>query len=248
MYSVYIFLAFFYATRYFAHAGTLLVQKPIPPSISQAQGSSGHNASFSSMQALKSTHSSPSRPIPKRTLDLVETEIFPIPRSPLILGLQPRSAIQPDSLRAVLLTSDAFVARKISKPGPGADAPADSIWQYGTGDRPYTRLIVWSSMTQPLTWGQLKTIIDGLWILLIDLEKAQYTFFSIYDSKIDAEKQQNRLGWGAIVSTNNPPGNPLLGMPSLNSTENLTSTSSISTSKRAVQVSPADTLNVSHSV
>ena len=158
-------------------------------------------------------------------------EIFPIPNSPLILDLQPRGGVLPASVKSILLTADAWVARKISIFGP--DAPSDYIWEYGTGERPFTRLIIWS-FGDTLTWGQLKTIIDGLWLFLVDDVNEQFTYWEIYDGEV-AEK--SRIGAGAIVDADLLSGHPLIGVAP-----------SSSTSRRAIQISSESglpTLNTS---
>ena len=178
---------------------------------------------------------------------------FRIPGSQLILV--PRSSttrypVQSELTEAILFTSDTWVARKISI--FGENGPADFIFDHGTGDKPHARLIVWSSMVKNLTWGQLKTIIDGLWAVLVDQQEYQYTTFRIYVHEVD---DQFCRGWGTIVVTDGPARRPLLGVtPSnstSNSTPNSTSTDSLSTSKRALQISPAEglpALNISQSV
>ncbi len=192
--------------------------------------------------------SSISNSIAERAVDLgaatPDRKIFRIPGSQLILVLRKRAAVQPDSAEAILLTSDAWVARKISI--FGENSPVDFIFDYGTGDKPYTRLIVWSSMARNLTWGQLKTVIDGLWIVLVDQLGYGYTFFEIHDRKVDVKPL---LGWGAIVETDRPGRKPLLEVTPLISTLNSTSATSLSTSKRELQLSTAQglpALNVSH--
>lgn len=184
-----------------------------------------------------------SRLIAERAVDLLpaiaDRKIFHIPGSQLILVLRPRAVVRPDSAEAILLTSDAWVARKISI--FGENSPVDFIFDHGTGDKPYTRLIVWSSMARNLTWGQLKTVIDGLWIVLVDRHGYQYTIFEIHHRNVNVN---SRLGWGAIVETNSPTRKPLLEITQSNHPLNSTSAISLPTSKRALQVSSAEGLPV----
>lgn len=147
-------------------------------------------------------------------------ELFPIPNSPLILELQPRGGVIPGSVESILLTADTWVARKISIFGP--DTPADHIWEYGTGEKPFTRLIIWS-YRDTLTWGQLKTIIDGLWLFVVDDGNEQYTYWEIYEGEV---AEESRIGAGAIVDADSLSGNLLMGVAPSNPT-----------SKRAIQKS-----------
>ena len=147
--------------------------------------------------------------------------IFRIPRSDIILVLHPRKEVSQQSLSAVLLTVDSWVSRKISI--FGRDGPADAIFQYGTGNRPYMRLIVWSSPQKDLTRGQIKTLVDGLWTYLIDMGNSEDTYWEIYEGKVDKPSQ---IGRGAILETEQPP-----------SMDKLDHVNSNSASKRALDVS-----------
>ncbi|KAL6719839.1 hypothetical protein ACLMJK_001760 [Lecanora helva] len=143
---------------------------------------------------------------------------YRIPRSDLILVLRPRGGVRTDSIESILLTADTWVARKISIFGP--DSPTDAIFQYGTGEKPYTRLIVWSTADEFMTWGQVKTVIDGLWSYVVDGASWEYTYWEIYESEVTKTSQ---IGYGAIVETDSKPRNPLFGLPP-----------NITTSKRAL--------------
>lgn len=211
-------------------------------------GNTGKPSGFSRAQLPGTALSRISSPIAKRAVDLLpatpDRKLFHIPGSHLILVLRPRAAVRPESAEAILLTSDAWVARKISI--FGENSPGDFIFDHGTGDNPHTRLIVWSSMVKHLTWGQLKTVIDGLWTVLVDQHGYQYTFFEIYHRNVDVK---SRLGWGAIMETDGPSRKPLLEVTQSDHTLNSTSTSSVSSSKRALQMTSAEglpALNVSY--
>ena len=158
----------------------------------------------------------------------VETaRIFQIPRSDLVLRLSPRGGLSGQSIDAILLTSDTWVSRKISI--YGADTPMiDPIFQYGTGDRPYTRLIVWSALEVHMTWGQLKTVIDGPWQYLVEEYYPEYTYWEIYQTRVS---RGSLLGYGALLELN--ANQPHLIQSSTNSTTNSTSTS-----KRSLELSP----------
>ena len=133
-------------------------------------------------------------------------ELFPIPDSPLILDFQPRGGVVLASVESILLTADAWVARKISIFGP--DTPSDHIWEYGTGESPFTRLIIWS-FGDTLTWGQLQTIINGLWLFLVDEFNEQYSYWEIYDGAL---AEGSRIGAGAIVDVGSRSGGPGIGL------------------------------------
>lgn len=157
--------------------------------------------------------SNPTAPAPSPVPATLAHEIFSIPNSPLILDFQPRGAVSAESVESILLTADTWVAHKISIFGP--DAPADYIWEYGTGERPFTRLIIWSFGTA-LTWGRLKMVVDGLWLFLVDEVNEQYTYWEIYDGEV---VEGSRIGAGAIVDANSPFfGRPLIGIAVSNST------------------------------
>ena len=149
--------------------------------------------------------------------------IFRIPRSDMILALEPKAGVSQEGLSAVLLTADSWVTRKISI--FGNDGSAGFIFQHGTGERPYTRLIVWSTPDKDMTWGEIKILIDGLWTYLIDMKNFEDTYWEIYEDKVD---QRSQLGWGAIVETEQPPGVVIPGHAN-----------SSSTSKRALGIASA---------
>ena len=131
-------------------------------------------------------------------------ETFAVPNSDIILVLRWKDNVDKESITAILLTTDAFVARKISI--HGQNAPADTIFQHGTGDHPYTRLYVWSNMGVTVTWGQIRTLIDGLQIFLLDEHNLEYTYWDMYERSVE---DKNRLGWGSIVESHGlcGPGN-----------------------------------------
>ena len=79
------------------------------------------------------------------------------------------------------------------------------------------------SFGDTLTWRQLKTIIDGLWLFLVDDVNEQYTYWEIYDGEV---AEESRIGAGAIVDADSLSGNPLIGVAPSNLT-----------SKRAIQAS-----------
>ena len=97
-----------------------------------------------------------------------------IPDSNFILAFRAREGVSEEAMNAILLTADSWVKRKISI--FTRNGAADSIFDYRTGDRPYTRLIIWSAVESWLTWGQLDTIIHGLWIFLVDQGNIEYTY------------------------------------------------------------------------
>jgi len=204
-------------------------------------GNTGKPWGFPRTQLLESASSSISSRLARRAVDLPSAspnhKIFRVPGSQLILVLRPRAAIRPEFAKAILLTADTWVARKISI--FGENSPADVIFDYKTGDRPYTRLIVWSSMVKNLTWGQLKTVIDGLWIVLVDRLGYRYTYFEIFDRKVDVRSQ---LGWGAVLENGDFGRKPSLEITPSNSTLDSTSATSLSTSKRALRLSAAGRL------
>lgn len=205
-------------------------------------GNTGKSLGLPRTQFLEGTPSSVSSRLATRAVDLPsdapDHKTFRVPGSRLILVLRPRAAVQPELAKAILLTSDAWVARKISI--FGENSPADVIFDHRTGDRPYTRLIVWSSMVKNLTWGQLKTVIDGLWIVLVDRLGYRYTYFEIFDRKVDVRSQ---LGWGAVLEDGGFGRKPSLEIMPSNSTLNSTSATSLSTSKRALRLSAAGRLS-----
>lgn len=164
-----------------------------------------------------------------------KNEIFRVPYSQMILVLQPKSGTSAESVRAILLMADAWVRRKISI--FGKFGPADAIFQYGTGSRPYTRLIVWSSNRVTISWGALETMIDGLWDFLVEKEKGSYTFWEIYSGEVGPNFQ---LGWGTIIETEGLINGPLSEFAPSNTTF-----------KRRFQnasIVGLPTLNISHSV
>lgn len=206
MFKAHGFLAYLCILQFSSLVKSLPVQQSNPPSTLQVQNSTAIDLSA----ALKAF------PVPATSTH----ELFPIPNSPLILDLQPRGGVVPESVESILLTADAWVARKISIFGP--DTPSEYIWEYGTGEKPYTRLIMWS-FGDTLTWRQLKTIIDGLWLFLVDDVNEQYTYWEIYDGEV---AEESRIGAGAIVDADSLSGNPLIGVAPSNLT-----------SKRAIQAS-----------
>lgn len=138
-------------------------------------------------------------------------EVFRIPNSRLILDLQPRGGVSEASVGSILLTADSWVARKISIFSP--DGPSDYIWEYGTGTEPNTRLIIWS-LGDTLTWGQLKTIIDGLWLFLVDMINEEYTYWDIYNGEM---VEESRIGCGTITDAKHFSGNSIIGPAPSNS-------------------------------
>lgn len=159
-------------------------------------------------------------PITPATL-MSQRAIFRIPRSELLLVLYERGTVSVQSVEAILLTADSWVDRKISI--WGRYAPMDAIFDYETGDRPRTRLIVWSALEMTLTWGQLKTVLDGLWLYLVDRDHYEYTYWEIYDASTHDSSQ---IGYGTIIEDDKPPMRPAPGANLKNST-----------SKRALQIS-----------
>ncbi len=151
-----------------------------------------------------------------------DREIFRIPHSELILVLHYRGSVSAQSVEAVLLTADSWVARKISI--FGQDAPTDFIIDYRTGDDPLTRLLVFSTLDRQITWGELKVVIDGLWLYLIEREQHDYTFWEIYDGLVDTAMQ---LGYGTIVNGDGSSKRPVTEFHSTNLTL-----------KRSLQISP----------
>lgn len=88
-----------------------------------------------------------------------------------------------------------------------------------------------------MTWGQIKTVIDGLWSALVDDAEYQYTSFKIYNEEVRDDRDP-LLGWGAIVETDANARTPLFDVPTMGLSLNSTSTKSLSTSKRALRISP----------
>jgi len=168
------------------------------------------------------SNSTSKRALPIGTVGPLSTPVhFRIPRSHLILELRPQRAINPQHILAILLTADSWVARKISIFGEGGYSEA--IWDYGTGESPFTRLIVWSGKMTPMTWGELKFVVDGLWAFLVELGNATYTYCQIYDTTVEEASQ---IGWASIVENQSTLENASRGGATLNST-----------SKRALQIS-----------
>ena len=211
----------FKARGFFAYL-CILQPSPVVRSLPAQQLSPPSTLQASNSTAPDSSVALPAFPVPAATL---AHEVFSIPNSPLILDLQPRGGVSPESVESILLTADTWVARKISI--FGADAPSDPIWEYGTGERPFTRLIIWS-FGDALTWGQLKTIVDGLWLFLVDEGNEQFTYWEIYHGEV---AEGSRIGAGAIVDAGSLSGHLLTGGVA----------PSYSTVKRAIQISSSGT-------
>jgi len=207
-------------------------------------GNIGKPSAVSGSPLLGAASSAPSGSISRRFLPttpvapLTSGEFYRIPHSSLMLELHPKRSIDPEGIRSILLTADSWVERKVSI--FGEDSLADGIFEYGTGESPYIRLIVWSVREPHMTWGQIKTVIDGLWTFLIEMDNPWYTYCQIYDGNV---AEAARIGYAAIVDTQSTFVGPLIQDAPSNLTLNSTLSS---TSKRALQVSPAAGLQVSN--
>ena len=125
-----------------------------------------------------------------------DVAIFRIPRSDIILTLHTKGDVSPQAVEAVLITADAWVARKISIFGD--HGPTDFIFNYSTGERPIIRLVIYNTLVgSPMCWGQLKTVIDGLWIYLVEESKSEDTYWEIYEGHIN---QESLIGYGTIMT------------------------------------------------
>lgn len=74
---------------------------------------------------------------------------------------------------------------------------------------------MWSFGRDAFTWAQLKTIIDGLWLFLVDMMNEQYTYWEVYDGEVGEESQ---IGAGTIVDAGLLLGKALVGAASSNIT------------------------------
>lgn len=180
--------------------------------------------------------STPSGSMPRRDVSILSSgplssrAFFRIPHSDLILELEPKTEIDPERIKAILLTADSFVARKISI--FGESGPATAIFDYSTGEAPYARLLVYSAPDTLMTWGQIKTVVDGLWQFVVEMKNPLYTYCQIYDSLVT---QVARIGWASILEMGSSPGIPFAGVSPSNST-----------AKRALQLLPATIQPVSN--
>ena len=59
-----------------------------------------------------------------------------------------------------------------------------------------------------LTWGQLRSMVDGLWLFLVDMGNEQYTYWEVYDGEVGEESQ---IGAGTIVDAGLLLGKVLVG-------------------------------------
>ena len=225
MFNLYFVAASLYILQFSIFASSRVIEQPFQPSNPQIQDLLLLNASIQepSLEAELSKRALP----PSPATITAYGPIFNIPRSALVLKFSPRQGASAESINSILLTSDAFVARKISIWGPESPM-SGSIFEHGTGEHPYTRLIVWSAIDEWITWGQMRTMIDGLWIFLVDRRETEYTYWEIFHRETG---QLKRLGYGAIVDTDIPRPKPP-GLMLGNGTSN-----SASTSKRDLQIS-----------
>lgn len=125
-----------------------------------------------------------------------ESPVFDIPGSQLKLVLHDRGSVPIGHVRTALFTAETRVGRKISESNNNKDAPGPFIFDHKEGVKPLTRLVIWSSLPGPLTWGQLGTIIEGLQVCLVYGDAFEYTRFEIFDGSLTKRSQ---IGWGAIL-------------------------------------------------
>lgn len=98
-------------------------------------------------------------------------------------------------MRSLLIVANASIAENLEM--RGANTPCE-MWPF-TYDPGGGVVVTLSSSRIPgsgLTWGELQTIIGGLWIYHIEGRRNRASFFDIYD--VEHGYPYLKLGWGTI--------------------------------------------------
>lgn len=173
--------------------------------------------------------SAPSNSTPRRALrttslgSIPGRAFFRIPRSHLILELLPKGLVQPNRIKALLLSAQSWITSMISI--FGESGPAPSIFDYPMGNKIYARFLAYSAPHIQMSWGQIESVVDGLWTFVVEKDNPLYTYCQIYDTLVS---EVARIGYAVIIAMGSTVEMPLIGI----ATSNLTA-------KRAVQIAPA---------
>ena len=136
---------------------------------------------------------------------------FPIPDSDITLIIETLDCLDLAALRSLLIVANASIAENLAVHGANANSMLFPF-VYDLGDGVEIRL---ASSTDPqlgLTWGQLQTILRGLWIYHIEGGCNRVSFFDIW--RLEDNNLASLLGWGYIRkpmkwTIERLPGNPI---------------------------------------
>ena len=120
---------------------------------------------------------------------------FRIPESDLILKVELHARLDLQAIKSLLIVANASIAEKIEIAGVDIHS---YLWPfaYNLGDG----VEIWLSSTvdplRGLTWGQLQTVVRGLWIYHIEEKRPWASAFDIYD--VGQGYVYPMIGWGTI--------------------------------------------------
>ena len=118
---------------------------------------------------------------------------FRIPGSPLTLNVQLGYRLDLVAMRSLLIVANASIAENIEAHTAHAYSYLHPF-VYDLGENVEIRLAAAIAPTLGLTWGELQTIIRGLWIYHIEGKRNRASYFDVYD--FEHEYSYPLIGWG----------------------------------------------------
>ena len=108
---------------------------------------------------------------------------------------------------ALLLGANALVNEKVEKRGIYAH-PKQMPFSYGSEEGTELQIYNSGEVSDGMTWGQMQTVVQGLWLYLVDGERSESCHFDLFVAQTPSIYLH--IGWGNIVEAIVPPSKPVI--------------------------------------
>ena len=110
-------------------------------------------------------------------------------------------------MAALLLVANALVNDEVEESGKYAH-PKHMPFSYGSDEGTELQIYNSGEVSGGMTWGQVQTVVQGLWLYLVKGERSESCHFDLFAAHTPSI--YFHIGWGNIVEAIVPPSKPVI--------------------------------------